>query len=389
MRGILRLGFGCLGVLLIVLAILIALTDVDTHQVVKSPEPTEDVSSTEVAAVFKPTLTKKSTDTPQPTATNRPTPATPTTASEELSATVTARGLNVRSGPGIGYQRVGAVGQGTEVALDGRDKTGNWVHGRVVGEDLEGWFSARYMRIVSDVMTLSMVEPSLTIRPATTALPTAVVEPTKAVSAPAQWQKVARWAGNSIKNTETFHISSHEWRISWSTKPGEHGPVNFQIFVYRSDRGLAGVAANVIGEGSDTSIMRGAGDYYLTINTGQPYEVVVEARPTSSASPRPTSKPADTAIWHEIARWTGNSIKNTETFNVPSSEWRIRWSTGPGQYGALNFQIFIYKADGSLAGVAANVIGEGSDTSFMRGRGSYYLTINTGQPYEVIVEAKY
>jgi hypothetical protein len=54
----------------------------------------------------------------------------------------------------------------------------------------------------------------------------------------------------------------------------------------------------------------------------------------------------------------------------------------------MNFQIYIYYANGSLKNVAANIIGKGSDVSYVRGAGDYYLTINTGQPYTVIVEQK-
>jgi|GEM_PF-2780265 len=86
---------------------------------------------------------------------------------------------------------------------------------------------------------------------------------------------VVGWSGNSIKNTETFHVSSDEWKLTWDTKPGEYGPMNFQIYVYNSDGTLKSVAANVIGESLDYSIIRGSGDYYLSINTAQPYTIGV------------------------------------------------------------------------------------------------------------------
>ncbi|MHC2995437.1 MAG: hypothetical protein IBV53_08060 [Candidatus Atribacteria bacterium] len=40
----------------------------------------------------------------------------------------------------------------------------------------------------------------------------------------------------------------------------------------------------------------------------------------------------------------------------------------------------MYNSAGSLIDVAANVIGENKDSSFMRGSGDHYLKINTGQP---------
>ena len=88
--------------------------------------------------------------------------------------------------------------------------------------------------------------------------------------------EIARWEGKATKNTQTFNVRSRQWRISWATRPHELGAFNFQIFVYRESGALVNVAANVIGADNDWTIMRGAGDYYLTINTAQPYVVVVE-----------------------------------------------------------------------------------------------------------------
>lgn len=86
-----------------------------------------------------------------------------------------------------------------------------------------------------------------------------------------------------------------------------------------------------------------------------------------------------------LATWTGSAIKNTETFHVDEKEWAIEWDTQPGQYGDMNFQIYVYSADGTLKGVAANVIGANKDHTIMRGAGDYYLMINTAQPYTVNV----
>lgn len=103
----------------------------------------------------------------------------------------------------------------------------------------------------------------------------------------------------------------------------------------------------------------------------------------------PTSKPAP--VWTEVTRFSGKAIKDTPTFSITADEWRVSWDTKPGEFGPMNFQIFVYKVSGSskaMAGVIANVIGEDRDSSVMRGRGDYYLTINTGQPYTVVVEQR-
>ena len=38
------------------------------------------------------------------------------------------------------------------------------------------------------------------------------------------------------------------------------------------------MAANIIGAGNDVSYQHGAGDYYLDINSGQTYHIVIEEK---------------------------------------------------------------------------------------------------------------
>lgn len=101
----------------------------------------------------------------------------------------------------------------------------------------------------------------------------------------------------------------------------------------------------------------------------------IENETFDSDEPEPT--------WHDVITFEGNSIKDTQTFHISSNYWAIGWATQPGKYGDMNFQIFVYNENGSLVNVVANVIGKGSDTSYMRGKGNYYLSINTGQPYVI------
>lgn len=117
--------------------------------------------------------------------------------------------------------------------------------------------------------------------------------------------------------------------------------------------------------------------------------VVVVATKVPTDTPAPTAT-AKALTWQELTRFEGAAIKDTETFTISADEWRIVWDTRPGQYGAMNFQIYVYKAGGSKApvSVAANVIGAGKDTSVIRGKGDYYLTINTGQPYTIAIEER-
>lgn len=103
------------------------------------------------------------------------------------------------------------------------------------------------------------------------------------------------------------------------------------------------------------------------------------------AAPVPTRAPS----WSRVPGWKGSSIKDTETFNIASDEWRIRWETSSGQTGFTLFQVYVYSASSELKSVAANVAAKGGDVSYMRGSGRYYLSIiNTTQPYSIVVEQR-
>lgn len=99
------------------------------------------------------------------------------------------------------------------------------------------------------------------------------------------------------------------------------------------------------------------------------------------------NKPAiEKAELREVASWQGDGTKNTESFTITKREWYVVWATSPGEYGDMNFQIYVYReANEELVGLAANIIGKGQDYSVYRGVGKYYLMINSGQPYKVSV----
>jgi murein endopeptidase len=97
--------------------------------------------------------------------------------------------------------------------------------------------------------------------------------------------------------------------------------------------------------------------------------------------------PAQSSVPQVIGSWSGNAMKTTDTFHVSSDKWTIRWDTKPGQYGDMNFIIYVYTDSGSLKDVAANVIGASNDKTVIRGSGDYYLKIVTSQPYTIEVVA--
>jgi len=78
-------------------------------------------------------------------------PAAPQNAGEGGSGVnlVATANVNMRSGPGTGFRRVGGVNIGTQLNADGRDAGQGWVRG-INGEGVIGWVSATYLSISPD-----------------------------------------------------------------------------------------------------------------------------------------------------------------------------------------------------------------------------------------------
>jgi hypothetical protein len=89
-----------------------------------------------------------------------------------------------------------------------------------------------------------------------------------------------------------------------------------------------------------------------------------------------------------VKTWKGSGAKDTESFDVRSREWRITWETSNEPFANAGiFQIYVHNDKDELVSLAANKQGTGSDTSYVRGRGRFYLKINSANvDWSVIVE---
>lgn len=90
--------------------------------------------------------------------------------------------------------------------------------------------------------------------------------------------------------------------------------------------------------------------------------------------------------WREVKHWEGSGITTTETFKINSKQWRISWDFKEG----MIFQVYVYKENGWISGIATNQSGSGKGTSYMHsGPGEYHLKINSALgSWIVIVEEK-
>lgn len=117
---------------------------------------------------------------PTPRAAGPPTPTpTPRLPAREPDPTLRAcfnlTGLNVRSGPGVGYSDIGGLRNGECVTLDGRNSDGSWARIRSSDSDTAprgGWVSTSYLDFSGSVLVLPVVGVAVSPVPDTPRPPT-------------------------------------------------------------------------------------------------------------------------------------------------------------------------------------------------------------------------
>ncbi len=69
-------------------------------------------------------------------------------------------GINVRSGPGTGYQVAGSLAKGEATTANGRSANSSWLRIQIPDSDSLGWVSASLVTPASDVSALAVIDPS-------------------------------------------------------------------------------------------------------------------------------------------------------------------------------------------------------------------------------------
>jgi hypothetical protein len=133
-----------------------------------------------------PTRTPKPTFTPGPTATDTPIPTNtpnvppptdtpsspptpvPTPAPPQPEAVVATKVLNVRSGPGANYSRVGQIKEGERLKVIGRTDASDWLK-IVTSNGQEGWVATEFVTVNTDLgpVAVAQAPPPPTPVPAT------------------------------------------------------------------------------------------------------------------------------------------------------------------------------------------------------------------------------
>jgi hypothetical protein len=108
---------------------------------------------------------------------------------------------------------------------------------------------------------------------------------------------------------------------------------------------------------------------------------------------RPRSAPVSkepTIGWRPVASWSGDSNTQTESFNMESGQWRIRWQTSNKQPSrAGNFRAIVHSSvSGRFVQVAAEHQGAGSGLAYIaEDPRQFFLDIeSTGVDWKVSVE---
>jgi hypothetical protein len=152
----------------------------------------------------KPTAVSEAEATPVPAA---PTPVLATSTpvppmSTPITATVEAEALNVRTGPGVEYDRIGVVRKGDGLDVVARTPAGDWL--KVIAPDgTEGWVAVAYITLnaAPDEIPEAAEIPPFPSPSAPTSSPTAAVPSETPISPP---------------STETGSVTG---RILWSDEP--------------------------------------------------------------------------------------------------------------------------------------------------------------------------
>lgn len=137
------------------------------QSVIPSEAERPDNDSTEALTILVPTATPTSTLLIS---------NTPTAQSNEPYLIVAAEIVNVRRGPGIGYEQLGSVNIAEEWPLIGRNQQGNWWQICCFADDQPGWLYGELVEVVD----ADAVAVALDIPPLPTPLPPTPAPPTPA-----------------------------------------------------------------------------------------------------------------------------------------------------------------------------------------------------------------
>lgn len=170
------------------------------------------------------------TPVPTPTPVFTPTPVpSPTPGFAQL--TVTGGPVNVRSGPGTAYTRIGEVQTGATHRVSGKNEAGDWYQFNY-GEDRPGWISANFIQLSGPTDAIAVVKVA---PPVAASQPAAAPAPAGGPSYPpaggyfGYGVQIDPWGnrGAAIAATKGMGFGWVKVQIPWKSFEGSAGQKNF------------------------------------------------------------------------------------------------------------------------------------------------------------------
>lgn len=86
---------------------------------------------------------------------------------------------------------------------------------------------------------------------------------------------------------------------------------------------------------------------------------------------------SSTATWHEIVNFTGVGVKNTDSFAIRGSKFKLVYTVVPDNAYSI-FTFFVYPEGENIYEEYVSLDSGTDETISFAGPGSYYLTVNAG-----------
>jgi hypothetical protein len=119
--------------------------------------------------------------------------------------------------------------------------------------------------------------------------------------------------------------------------------------------------------------------------------LILSALVMGACGPRPKPTPKQPTIgWRPVASWSGRGNTQTESFNMESGQWRIRWETSDKQLSSAGtFRAIVHSSvSGRFVEVAVEHQGAGSGLAYVaEDPRQFFLEIeSSGVDWKVAVE---
>lgn len=101
------------------------------------------------------------------------------------------------------------------------------------------------------------------------------IEPTRLPKR--NWKKIAEFFGAKSQKTKTFKVKGKEWKVSWNVEEKGNDNGEFIIILHnKKDKNDTEIIAQQKGSGEDFAPFEGGqGEYYLEVQSTQPYSIEI------------------------------------------------------------------------------------------------------------------